>query len=53
MRNPRVLCNYYMATRPRARACIFRKTLGLYLLLTTWTHYALWSYIAICCIIVS
>ncbi len=31
MRNPRVLCN--IATRPRACACIFHKTLGLMLYL--------------------
>ncbi len=37
MRNPRVLCNIHgnspSGLRPRARACIFHKTLGLMLYL--------------------
>ncbi len=45
MRNPRVLCNIHgnspSGLRPRARACIFHKTLGLmlYLLHTHWDYY--------------
>ncbi len=37
MRNPRVLCNI-QATRPRARACILHKTLGLMLYLLHKPH---------------
>ncbi len=51
MRNPRVLCNIHgnspSGFRPRARACIFHKTLGLMLYLL---HTCTYQYIEFLCV---